>query len=56
MADELNNEASELISAAKIPPITIPLKPIGNNSLTMVEKAASLEEREINPQNISGNR
>lgn len=42
MEEELNKEASELIKAARIPPTTIPVKPLGNNSFTRVEKAASL--------------
>ena len=41
VADELNNDAKELISAATKPPITIPLTPAGNSSATKVGKAWS---------------
>ena len=43
MEEELNSDARELIRAARIPPTTIPVKPLGNKSFTRVEKAASLE-------------
>ena len=41
IAEELNNEAKELINAAKIPHTTTPLTPAGNNLATNVGNAAS---------------
>ncbi len=49
MEDELNRAASELISAARIPPTTIPVNPLGSSSLTRVENAASLLSKSISP-------
>ena len=39
VAEELNNDASELISAAMAPPSTTPLMPAGSSSLTITGKA-----------------
>lgn len=42
MADELNNDASELMRAARIPHTTKPFTPAGRIFATNVGKAASL--------------
>ena len=49
MEDELKREARELIRAARIPPTTIPVKPLGKSSFTRVENAASLLSKSMAP-------